>query len=113
MGYSATPDGKGGSLVMTRNDRIGEFPSDTPQCNRGHVIHGFHSAGNAWITCQHKTRSESCGCKCYIVPIMDRCIVLYLSNEEFELSRKTNRAGLELRRDLAALIEAFLKASLV
>lgn len=85
---------------------MGWFPVASPRCPRGHLLYGVHIDGNQYHTCQHKTQGRRCGQHLHIVRVMDHCIVIAVSLEEFEQARNTGKMGEELRADLQSLVEA-------
>lgn len=85
---------------------IGWCDAKAPRCAKGHVLHGLHVVGNQFFTCQHKAQGKYCARHGYIVAVMDHCIVIDLSRDEFEMARESGKLGDELRADLQALVEA-------
>lgn len=102
MPITATPNGRMASMPRL----IAWCDAQAPKCARGHVLHGVHIIGPLFHTCQHKSQGQSCGRHCYIIPVLNHCIVIDLSGDEFNTARQSGRLGEELRDDLQALIEA-------
>ncbi|MGH7470351.1 MAG: hypothetical protein ACRENP_20605 [Longimicrobiales bacterium] len=85
-------------------------------CAAGHVLYGVGRTAGGLYTCQHRARNaaaagrwpERCGRKCYIAGVLDLCIVIDLSDEEFELALRTGTLSPAAHSDLRALVGAAL-----